>query len=404
VPRFDPSSTVALDDRALRLSYADKKLVVPPGYVITIGRDPSCDLAIDNQIVSRQHARFSHDGNHWILEDLGSTRGTFVDGRRIRGGYRAEGVFEASLGDDTAGEKVRVVTSGEHTEPKSRLPLVLAIAAFVVALGGVAVAVALSSGDDDEPTAVQQPTEQESSVANTAEQLAEIKASTVLIEAIDDDGFSLWTGSGTVITSEGHILTNAHVADPPAESLDALVPLLGGLEDRTAPDGFVIWVSPSEDAAAEPRYFAELVASSDTQDASIIQITDDVETGEPVTSIPLAPIPIGTSSTLRAGQTIHTLGYPANATTNSISVKTGDVVSFVSAEEFEDLVGGDDRKVMNTTAVLGQGSSGGPVARDGKIVGLNATLSTGDGLDRGWAVPIDEIEELLAEVGLAPEQ
>jgi putative serine protease PepD len=402
-PRFDPSQTVALDDRVLRLSWNDKELVIPVGYSATIGRDAGCELTIDSQIVSRHHARFGHDGTDWILEDLGSTRGTFVDGKRLSGPYRAQGVFEISLGDDTAGEKVRIVTAGEHKEPKpSRTPLVLALVALLVAVLGIGTVVALSGGDDEGGTTVVQQGNG-GTRSNSEEQLTEVKASTVQIIAVDDFGNQMWSGSGTVITDEGHILTNAHVADPQSESLDALVPLLGGLEDRTPADGFVIAVAPKEDAATEPLYTAELVASSDTQDAAIIQITGDLD-GEPIDDLPLEPVPIGTSSSLRAGQALHSLGYPGNLTTNSISVVEGDVLSFVSADEFREIVGGDSRKLMNTSAVLGQGSSGGPMVRDGEIVALNATISSLDNLDRGWAVPIDEIEDLLQEVGLTTRQ
>lgn len=398
-PRFDPTATVSIDDRALRLSYEDQDHLVPPGYMITIGRDPAeCQLVVDSAIVSRHHCRFTHDGTHWILEDLGSTRGTFVDGKRLTGPYRAEGVFEVSLGDDDAGEKVRVVTVGEHTAPKNRLPLVLAGIGVVLALAAIGAALLL--GGDDGGTRVEQVTVSDSSAANTPEQLTAVKDATVLIEAVDEDGFSLWTGSGTVITDEGHILTNAHVADPGARSLDALVPLLGGLEDRTPAAGFVIHVSPSEDQPVEARYLAEWVASSDTQDASIIKITESLD-GSPVLPLPMEPVPIGSSTDLRAGQSVQSLGFPANLTTTSVSVVEGEVVSFINGQDFEDIVGGDNRRLINTSAVLGSGSSGGPVARGGKIVGINFTLSSGDNLDRGWAVPISEIQPLLAEVGLS---
>lgn len=403
-PRFDPSLTVSLDDRALRLTYNEKELVIPPGYGVTIGRDPSCELTIDSQIVSRQHARFTHDGRRWVLEDLGSTRGTFVDGKRLRGPYPAQGVFEVSLGDDTAGEKVRVVTAGEHFVPKSRTPLVLAVVALVVAIAGVGTAIALTQDDDASPgtTIINNGDDgddnQASDAPNTEAQLTEVKASTVQIDAYDGSTY-LWSGSGTVITPEGHILTNAHVADPQAESLEALGSLISNVGSDETPDHFEIWVAPDEDKPVEPRFIAEWVASSRTQDASIIKITEDINTGEAVGSGSLEPIPIGSSADLHAGAGIHSLGYPANAATLSISVKRGEVISFISGDEFRQL-GGDSRKVMNTDAILGGGSSGGPVIRHGEIVGINFTMNTEEGLDRGWVVPISEVTELLAQVGL----
>jgi pSer/pThr/pTyr-binding forkhead associated (FHA) protein len=46
---------------------------------IFIGRDPSCDLVIDNLGVSRRHARIYQADGEWFVEDLGSQNGIFVD-------------------------------------------------------------------------------------------------------------------------------------------------------------------------------------------------------------------------------------------------------------------------------------------------------------------------------------
>jgi pSer/pThr/pTyr-binding forkhead associated (FHA) protein len=50
---------------------------------ITIGRNHTNDITIDNLAVSDRHARIVRDKSGYFLEDLGSTNGTFVDGRRI---------------------------------------------------------------------------------------------------------------------------------------------------------------------------------------------------------------------------------------------------------------------------------------------------------------------------------
>ena len=52
----------------------------------TIGRDPRCAVRIDDESVSRRHARILVPATgRAIFEDLGSTNGTFVDGRRVKG-------------------------------------------------------------------------------------------------------------------------------------------------------------------------------------------------------------------------------------------------------------------------------------------------------------------------------
>ncbi len=50
---------------------------------ITVGRDPSCDLVLDEQTISRKHASIALEGESIIVRDLGSRNGTFVGGRRV---------------------------------------------------------------------------------------------------------------------------------------------------------------------------------------------------------------------------------------------------------------------------------------------------------------------------------
>ncbi len=50
---------------------------------ILIGRDPTCELCIPNELVSAQHARLSFHHNQWWVEDLNSTNGTFLNDERV---------------------------------------------------------------------------------------------------------------------------------------------------------------------------------------------------------------------------------------------------------------------------------------------------------------------------------
>ena len=55
-----------------------------PGTLKTMGRAPRADFVVDAALVSRVHCRFLlNDSNQLELEDLGSTNGTFVNGRKI---------------------------------------------------------------------------------------------------------------------------------------------------------------------------------------------------------------------------------------------------------------------------------------------------------------------------------
>ncbi len=54
---------------------------------IYIGRDVQNDIVIAEAEVSRRHARLSRQGDAYVLEDLGSTNGTFVNGKRLVAPY-----------------------------------------------------------------------------------------------------------------------------------------------------------------------------------------------------------------------------------------------------------------------------------------------------------------------------
>lgn len=50
---------------------------------ILIGRNPECSLVLDDDYASGRHAKVYAAGDQWLVEDLGSTNGTLVDGQRI---------------------------------------------------------------------------------------------------------------------------------------------------------------------------------------------------------------------------------------------------------------------------------------------------------------------------------
>lgn len=52
---------------------------------ILIGRAPECTLVLDDDYASNRHARVFQRDDEWVVEDLGSTNGTLVSGRRIEG-------------------------------------------------------------------------------------------------------------------------------------------------------------------------------------------------------------------------------------------------------------------------------------------------------------------------------
>ena len=55
----------------------------PSGRPIQIGRETSCDVVLADLAVSRRHARLRWKGEELVLEDLGSSVGTYVNDARV---------------------------------------------------------------------------------------------------------------------------------------------------------------------------------------------------------------------------------------------------------------------------------------------------------------------------------
>jgi pSer/pThr/pTyr-binding forkhead associated (FHA) protein len=62
-----------------------------PGSTKTLGRAQAADFIVDVALVSRVHCRFTLDNTGLGVEDLGSTNGTWVNGRRIERAPLLEG-------------------------------------------------------------------------------------------------------------------------------------------------------------------------------------------------------------------------------------------------------------------------------------------------------------------------
>ena len=66
---------------------------------VVIGRAPSSDIVIDEPYVSATHARFTIQGPALVLEDLGSTNGTMVNGHTIDQPVTLRDGDEVQVGD-----------------------------------------------------------------------------------------------------------------------------------------------------------------------------------------------------------------------------------------------------------------------------------------------------------------
>jgi pSer/pThr/pTyr-binding forkhead associated (FHA) protein len=67
----------------LKFKNSEIKTIETDKGEITIGRNPANDIHIDNLGVSKQHAKISKQDGAYVIEDLNSTNGTFLNNKRI---------------------------------------------------------------------------------------------------------------------------------------------------------------------------------------------------------------------------------------------------------------------------------------------------------------------------------
>ena len=53
------------------------------GETFLVGRSSKCRVRFRSDVVSRRHARLGFDGRTWLVEDLGSQNGIYLNGRRV---------------------------------------------------------------------------------------------------------------------------------------------------------------------------------------------------------------------------------------------------------------------------------------------------------------------------------
>jgi S1-C subfamily serine protease len=167
-------------------------------------------------------------------------------------------------------------------------------------------------------------------------------------------------GSGIILTSNGYILTNRHVV---AGSQSLSVELFDGTQLP-----------------------ATIVRISSDNDLALIKVN--------ATSLHAATI--GTSASLKVGETAIAIGSPLGTYTETV---TRGIVSALG----RDITVRDDQtgqpvdlhNLIQTDAAINPGNSGGPLLDDtGAVIGINAAASAnGEGI--GFAIPIDDAAQLV---------
>ncbi len=369
--------------------------------VITIGRHPDSVVVLSDPVASRRHGRVDAVPGGWVFTN-GSEEGTFLDGGRVTSQHIEERT-SLRLGHPVAGPQITLtpIRSAQEEEARAaqtrrrrRWRTGLAVTAAAVILGGlVAAALVLPGlGDEGPPTAT--PSAPAGSEELTAEELDSAKLATVLIVARSTDASGepvTYTGSGSILTSDGLILTNAHVAEPEAEGLEERY----GENDLNDPSVLLVaLVEDPDDSPAAPAFQARVVESDGRIDASIIQIFATVE-GDPVAALDLPTIPLGDSDALRTGDDVTILGFPGISQSQGVSITTGVISTFVDDPDL------GDRAEIDTDARIAPGNSGGlAINNDAEIIGVPSAFFAQEGVPvvSGRIRPINVISDLISEV------
>jgi S1-C subfamily serine protease len=164
------------------------------------------------------------------------------------------------------------------------------------------------------------------------------------------------SGSGFIVSSDGYMLTNAHVVDGTSRITVSL--------------------------ASGRTYRADLVALDELTDLALLKADVGKE------KLPVAPM--GDSTTLQSGDWVIAVGCPVGL---DFTVTLG-IVSNPKRSAFE--VGAPHMKgaFIQTDAALNQGNSGGPLVNEnGDVVGINTMVRTNTEAI-GFAIPINSAQQI----------
>ena len=113
----------------LRTEGSDHSL--PAGRSYVVGRDPECDIVITDGRVSRRHAVLRLEDGRWLLQDNGSSNGTYAGDRRVDR-IEVDGECQVRLGHPTDGPVLSCTVSGAHLDASGPAPDHAAISPVVV--------------------------------------------------------------------------------------------------------------------------------------------------------------------------------------------------------------------------------------------------------------------------------
>jgi S1-C subfamily serine protease len=177
-------------------------------------------------------------------------------------------------------------------------------------------------------------------------------------------GPSTATGSGFLIDTEGHIVTNNHVVE---EANKVEVKL--GSSDKT--------------------YEAEVVGTDPATDIALLKVDAPAES--------LHPLSLGDSKQVEVGESVVAIGNPFGLD----RTVTAGIVSALQ-RQIQAPNGWSISHVIQTDAAINPGNSGGPlIDSSGAVIGINSQIQTGGSngnVGIGFAIPIDTAREVVRQL------
>ncbi len=176
-------------------------------------------------------------------------------------------------------------------------------------------------------------------------------------DPLDFDNGGYWSGSGSIVTADGLILTNAHVVLPAY---------------KYTPEALVIALTNSADELPVPTYVAEIVNYDAYLDLAVIRITTDLD-GNAVdpAALNLPTVRFGNSDEISLGDDLLILGYPGIGG-ETITATTGVVAGFTQQR------GVKGRAYIKTNATMAGGVSGGmALDAENRVIGIPTELGSG---------------------------
>ena len=211
----------------------------------------------------------------------------------------------------------------------------------------------------------EESTELENILENTTESIVGISkikdiGTTIFLEKSTEN---LNLGTGVIISKEGYILTNQHVAG--SQYSTCYITLKNGVTDN----GVVVWASEDLDLA-------------------IIKIN--------IKNLPEANL--GDSDNIKIGTSVYAIGNPVGyelqrTVTSGIISGTNRIIKTEDDNTKSYLEG-----LIQTDATINQGNSGGPlINKNGEIIGIT-TLKIEDAEGIGFAIPINIVKPILKKL------